>query len=94
MKKALVIAVAVLLLAGAATVFGYQARAVPSAQDCEGWGNDTASGSKPRDNCCIQSSGRNSPPVRSRAMRRHFTSLPRNRRTASHRMRPSISMVT
>ena len=42
MKKALVIAVAVLLLAGAATVFGYQARAVPSAQDCEGWGNDTA----------------------------------------------------
>jgi hypothetical protein len=42
MKKVLVILVAVLALSGTTAFFGYQARAVPSAADCDDWGNDTA----------------------------------------------------
>jgi len=42
MKKALVILAAVLFLSGVTAFFGYQARAVPSAANCDDWSNDTA----------------------------------------------------
>ena len=41
MKKTFAIVVAVLLLAGATAAVSQRVQAVPSAQDCDDWGNDT-----------------------------------------------------
>src|SRR5215211_5812938 len=42
MTKVFVLVVAALALVASTAILGYNARAVPRAQDCDDWGNDTA----------------------------------------------------